>query len=68
MQLYGGLIRSATYGVAFQSHSWNGWTCESAWLVIDREGVIRFVWRVRESPKGPSTNLLEVVEKYSEKR
>ena len=37
---------SATYGVAFQVNQWgDSWTNRPATFVIDREGVVRYVYR-----------------------
>ena len=41
---------SATYGVAFQEHSWNGWTSRQSLFVIDRDGVIRKSWNGPVAP------------------
>jgi peroxiredoxin len=41
---------SATYGVAFQEHTWNGWTSRQSVFVIDRDGVIRKSWNGLAAP------------------
>lgn len=55
---------SATYGMAFQEHLWNGWTTLHSLFVIDRDGVIRLSWTKSDAP----VDLLEVVEDLKQKR
>jgi peroxiredoxin len=54
---------SATYGVAFQKHSWNGWTSRQAFFVIDRDGVIRLSWNEDDGP----ADLLKMIEDLQKK-
>src|SRR5262245_59417835 len=55
---------SATYGVAFQEHLWNGWTSRQSLFVIDRDGVVRLSW---EKSDGPA-DLLRMVQDLNQKR